>query len=197
MLTLGLTGDVGAGKSTLCSVWRSMGISVFDADTVAREMWRSEDVQKKACFRWGDDFFDGEWKSVLKKIADKIFNSKEEYDFASSLLHKATIKELKHLAAESGGVVVLEIPLLYECGEEDMFDEIIYASASLEKRAERNISRGWNRDEILRRENKLMDRCEKIRRSDFVIENDGTADAWEEKAREFGKMFLADPRAES
>ena len=79
MLTLGLTGDVGAGKSTLCSVWRSMGISVFDADTVAREMWRSEDVQKKACFRWGDDFFDGEWKSVLKKIADKIFNSKEEY----------------------------------------------------------------------------------------------------------------------
>ena len=194
MLILGLTGDVGAGKSTICRVWKSMGASVFDADSVARDMWKSEEVQKKACARWGDDFFSGEWRCVLKKIADKIFGSEEEYSFASSLLHKATIKELKNLAANAGGLVILEIPLLYECGEESMFDGVIYASASLEKRAERNVSRGWNKSEIMRRENRLMDRAEKIRRSDWVLENDGTADEWEEKAVKLGKIFLSDPR---
>jgi dephospho-CoA kinase len=39
MLTIGLTGDVGAGKSTLCRVWSGMGATVLDADTVARDMW--------------------------------------------------------------------------------------------------------------------------------------------------------------
>lgn len=191
MLIIGLTGDVGAGKSTLCRLWREMGAEIFDTDTIAREMWKKEEIQRDAKARWGEDFFDGEWKMVLGKIADKIFNSREEYNFAASLLHNAAIAELKELVFKSKAPwVVAEIPLLYECGVPDWLDGVVYVSAPLEKRVERNAVRNWNKEEILRRESHLLTRDEKIRRADWVLENTGTADVWEAKGTELGKVFL-------
>ncbi len=190
MLTIGLTGDVGAGKSTLCRVWNAMGATVFNADTIAREMWKLPEIQKKAEERWGAGFFDGEWKTVLAKIASKIFSDDDEYIFASELLHCPTMEELKRLVNKSSGWVVIEIPLLYECGLPDWIDGVVYAAASLEKRMERNKVRGWDETEIRRRDRKLLPRAEKLCRADWVIENTGTLEEWEKKARELGRIFI-------
>ncbi|MFA7366258.1 MAG: dephospho-CoA kinase, partial [Synergistaceae bacterium] len=86
MLTVGLTGDVGAGKSTLSRVWKDMGATVIDADRVARDMWDLPEIRKKASERWGSDFFEGDQRSVFAKIAAKIFSEEEEYEFVSDLL---------------------------------------------------------------------------------------------------------------
>ncbi|MCE5202122.1 MAG: dephospho-CoA kinase [Synergistaceae bacterium] len=191
MLIIGLTGDVGAGKSTLCGVWREMGADVIDADTIARDMWKLPEVRSKAEARWGEGFFDDEWKTVLDRIAAKIFCDDEEYEFASGLLHSPAIIEVKRRIDRSGASwVAAEIPLLYECGVPDWIDCVVYAAAPLEKRAERNKRRGWDVDEILRRENKMMPREEKIRRADWVIENIGTEEEWRAKARELGRFFI-------
>ena len=190
MLTVGLTGDVGAGKSTLSRVWEEMGALVIDADRVARDMWKLPDVQKKAAERWGAGFFEGEWKSVLAKIAAKIFTDETEYDFVSNLLHPATLVEIERLASKADGWVVVEIPLLFECGRPKWMDYVVYASASTEKREERNASRGWDSGEIKRREAKLISRDKKIRMSDWVLDNSGSIKEWETKAGELGKIFL-------
>lgn len=190
MLTVGLTGDVGAGKSTLSRVWEDMGALVIDADSVARDMWNFPEVQKKAAERWGANFFEGEWKSVLAKIAQKIFTDDSEYDFVSDLLHPATIAEIGRLVNKADGWVVVEIPLLFECGRPKWMDYVVYASASAEKRVERNASRGWDAGEIKRRESKLMSREEKIRMSDWVLNNSSSVKEWETKARELGYIFL-------
>ncbi len=194
MLTVGLTGDVGAGKSTLSMVWKDMGALVIDADRVARDMWKLPVVQKKAAERWGSGFFEGEWKSVLAKIAAKIFTDDCEYDFVSNLLHPATLAEVERLANKAEGWVVVEIPLLFECGRPKWMDYVVYASASAEKREERNASRGWDSGEIKRRESKLMSRDKKIGMSDWVLENSGSIEEWETKARELGKIFLEKER---
>lgn len=190
MLTVGLTGDVGAGKSTLSRVWEEMGALVIDADRVARDMWKLPEVQKKAVERWGADFFEEEWKFVLAKISAKIFTDDTEYEFVSNLLHPATIAEIERLVNKAKGWVVVEIPLLFECGRPKWMDSVVYASASAEKRVERNISRGWDAGEIKRRESKLMPREEKIRMSDCVLENSGSIGEWEAKARKQGEIFL-------
>ena len=99
MSIIGLTGDVGAGKSTLCSVWREMGARVIDADTVARSMWDRPEVRAEAEKRWGAGFFDEpDHKTLWAKIAAKIFDDAEEYKFASALIHRRTGEELKKLA---------------------------------------------------------------------------------------------------
>ena len=190
MLTVGLTGDVGAGKSTLSRVWEEMGAAVIDADRVARDMWDLPDVQKKASERWGRDFFDGDQKSVFAKIAAKIFSEEQEYDFVSDLLHPATILAIEKFVKDADGWVVVEIPLLFECGRPEWMDVVVFVSATPEMRAQRNASRGWDAAEIKRRESRLMAREEKIRMSDWVLENSGTKEEWEAKARELGKIFL-------
>lgn len=191
MLTIGLTGDVGAGKSTLCRVWKAMGATVLDADTVARDMWKLPEIQAKAEARWGSGFFSGEWKDIFARIAAKIFTDDAEYDFASRLLHDATLKELRRQMAAASGWVVAEIPLLYECGETDWFDGVVFAAASVAKRVERNKKRHWDENEVRRRDAKLMPREEKLRRADWVLENTGSLAEWEDKARKLGTVFLA------
>ena len=195
MLTVGLTGDVGAGKSTLSRVWEEMGATVIDADRVARDMWKLPDVQKKASERWGSDFFEGDQKSVFAKIAAKIFSEEEEYEFVSDLLHPATIAAIEDIVRNAEGWVVVEIPLLFECGRPEWMDFVVFVSASAEKRVERNALRGWDAAEIKRRESRLMPRDEKIRKSDWVLENSGSKEEWETKARELGKIFLEKERS--
>lgn len=190
MLTIGLTGDVGAGKSTLCRVWREMGATIFDADTIARNMWKLPDVQIKTEKRWGPGFFEGDWDAVLAKIAEKIFSDDLEYIFVSELIHDRTKRELKNCVEQSSGWVVVEIPLLYECGIPDWIDYVIYAAASIEKRIESNAVRNWDSDELLRREGRLIPREEKLCLADLVIENIGTIEEWETKAQELGKIFI-------
>ena len=194
MLTVGLTGDVGAGKSTLSRVWEEMGATIIDADRVARDMWIFPDVQKKAAERWGSDFFEGDQKSVFAKIAAKIFSEEEEYEFVSGLLHPATIAAIEDIVRNAEGWVVVEIPLLFECGRPEWMDLVVFVSATPEKRVERNASRGWDAAEIKRRESRLMPRDEKIKRSDWVLENSGTKEEWEAKARELGNIFLEKER---
>lgn len=190
MLTVGLTGDVGAGKSTLSRVWEEMGAMVVDADMIARNLWRLPDVQKKAAARWGENFFEGEKKSIFAKIAEKIFSDEEEYEFVSDLLHPLTLENIEKIVKNAEGWVVVEIPLLFECGRPKWMDHVVYASASVEKRTEHNASRGWDAGEIKRREARLMPKEEKISMSDWVLENSGSIEEWKAKARELGEIFL-------
>ncbi|WP_158096003.1 dephospho-CoA kinase [Cloacibacillus sp. An23] len=190
MPTIGLTGDVGAGKSTLCSVWREMGANVIDADTVARSMWDVPEVRVEAEKRWGAGFFDEpDHRTLWAKIAAKIFNDAGEYKFASALIHKRTGEELKKLARESKGWTIVEIPLLYEGGHDEWLDYVVYAAAPFDKRVARNAKRNWDAGEVARREAKLTPSYEKMAKADFVLVNDGTEEEWKQKARELGEKL--------
>lgn len=191
MLTIGLTGDVGAGKSTLSRVLKKMGATVIDADSVARNLWKLSEVRKTAEKRWGKDFFKDKSSVVYSKIANIIFNNEDEYDFVTKLLHKRTLEELKILIDESDGLVIVEIPLLFECDISDWFDGIIYVTAEIDKRSELIARRNWNIEEVLRREAKMMPREEKISRSDWILENKGSLKEWKAKSKELGKLLLS------
>lgn len=193
MVTVGLTGDVGAGKSTLCSVWHELGAFVIDSDTIAREMWFVPSVQKKVKKRWGESFFDGKGEDVYSRIADKIFTDGKEYQFMCKTIYPAVEKEIKRQikkAAKKYSWVVTEVPLLFECGYEDMFDVTVYATASLEKRATRNAVRNFNKAELKRRQAKFMPRRERMSKADFVLRNSGTEEQWRNKAVKFAKKIL-------
>ena len=71
MPTVGLTGDVGAGKSTLCKEWAAMGAHIIDADSVARALWDDPGIRREAEKRWGAGFFDAPHKELWAKIAAK------------------------------------------------------------------------------------------------------------------------------
>lgn len=191
MLTVGLTGDVGAGKSVLSRIWRGMGAQVIDSDEVAKDQWDDPYVRRMAELRWGADFFMGDKQYIYAKIAAEIFGNEETYAFATKLIHEATFKVIQRLLAENKKEwAVVETPLLYESGHYDWLDFVVYATAPLEKRIQRNAARGWDERELARRERWLLPREIKIARADFVIENNGTLSEWEEKGMGLGRIFL-------
>ena len=147
MSIIGLTGDVGAGKSTLCSVWREMGARVIDADTVARSMWDRADVRAEA------EKAMGRWllrrartkKRFGRKLRRRSSTTRRNINLASALIHKRTGEELKKLARGAEGWVIVEIPLLYEGGHDEWLDYVVYAAAPFDKRVARNAKRKLER----------------------------------------------------
>jgi len=164
---------------------------VFDADAIAKKMWFLPEVRQKAEARWGAGFLDGSSKEALGRIAEKIFTDDEEYEFAAALIHGPVMAEMKRMIDCSGSAwVVAEVPLLYEYGVPRWIDGVVYASAPFEKRVERNKNRGWDSDEILRRERRLLPSAKKMMLADWVLENSGTEDEWRAKARALGQFFI-------
>lgn len=167
-----------------------MGALTVDADEVAKRQWDEPEVRRAAEERWGAGFFAGDKREMYARIAAKIFNDAEEYKFAAKIIHKAVYKELLRVVAANDGWLVLEIPLLFESGHYEWLDCVVYAAAPREKRVARNARRGWDENEMARREAWFMSRDEKMSRSDFVLENNGTVEEWEAKGRELGRLFL-------
>ncbi len=181
MKLVGLTGEAGAGKSTFAHVFEEHGVPVFYADDIAKEVLLEPAFQRLARERWGQDFFSDVILSVYKKIADKIFNSNEEYDFVTNFVHDKTIKIIKEKVQtlpKDTSFALIEIPLLFETNSQEWLDEVIYVTASLEKRVCQNVTRHWTKEEIMRREAKFLSRDFKIANSTIVLENKGTKEEW-------------------
>lgn len=189
MLVSAVTGDVGAGKSTLTACWRGMGASVIDADEIVRSIWRRPETVKRAVSLWGEGVVDEKGAVVHSIIADAAFSSPVEYRNLCDLVHPAVRIEMERAAASLEGWVVAEIPLLFEGGLPWWIDLSVYVAAPADRRAERNRARGWNADEITRRERFLLPTDEKKRLADYVVENSGSLDELLARGEELGALF--------
>ncbi len=171
MLVTALTGDVGAGKSTLSRVWRDMGANVVDADEIAKEQWMCPEVAGVARARWGDDVYGPDGRPDYAKIAECAFANEAEHRFTIELIHPRTRAEITRRVNALRGWIVAEIPLLFEAGVHDWVDHIVFASAPRDARVARNRARNWDEREILRREKNLLPSLEKQKKSDLVLSN--------------------------
>lgn len=188
VFTVGLTGDVGAGKSTVVRVWRALGANTIDADAIAKEEWHKPEIARLMTARWGDRVLtDGH--PDYAKIAAVAFSNEEEYRFTNALIHPGTRAEISRRANALRGWIVAEIPLLFEAGRHDWIDCVVCVAAPRERRVAQNAFRGWDDDEIRRRERFLIDGEEKRRMSEVVMTNNGTLEAWREQAEARGKLF--------
>lgn len=189
MLVLGLTGDVGAGKTTVASLWEAAGASIVDADRIVRSLWRNSSVISMAAARWGEDILDPSGIPIPAAIASRAFKNREEYRWLCSLLHPLVRIEMERQIASLEGWVVAEIPLLFESGVPEWIDAVVYVTAPEEFRTRRNLGRGWDEEEIRRRESFLLPREEKKTRSRMVIDNDGTLEELHASVGELGAFF--------
>ena len=190
MFVTALTGDVGAGKSTMSRIWRDMGANVVGADEVAKEQWMRPEVARIASDRWGDDIYRPDGRPNYAKIAERAFSNEAEHRFTNELIHPRTRVEITRRVNALRGWIVAEIPLFFEAGGHDWVDHIVFVTAARAARAARNAARNWDEREILRREKNLLSSGEKQKKSDLVLSNDGDLAAWGRRARELGAHFL-------
>ena len=175
MAVIAVTGDIGSGKSTITKIFADkLNCNSFNADIVAKNLWFDENIKQKALNRWGNKILDSSGKIILPEISRIIFSSLSEHNFCNELLHKSVMMELMRLTLNLDYSVV-EIPLLPEAGKYDFIDSIIYVSADFDVRLNRcKIQRGWNKEELIRRESFLLPHNERISTADYVINNNGS-----------------------
>ncbi|HPA58695.1 MAG TPA: dephospho-CoA kinase [Synergistales bacterium] len=191
MLVVGLTGDVGAGKSTVSSVWASLGAHVVSADTIVAELWKRSEMVELAVGRWGERILTPGMALDRSAISRIVFEDEMEYRWVCETIHPLVREEMVRAVESLDGWVVAEIPLMFENGVPDWIDLTVYVEAPEDERVIRNASRGWDRDELRRRERWLLGSDRKKKMADLVLCNDGTREELEEGASDLGSRFLS------
>lgn len=190
MLVVGLTGDVGAGKSTISQTWREQGAVLIDSDEIVRHLWKTGQLRSAALARFGNRALNPANGEVdLAFVAAAVFSNPEDYTWVCSLLHPLVLKRIETMLEKLDGWIVVELPLLFEAGRPSWLDLVVYVTAADEVRTIRTRSRGWKTGELERREKWLLPTKQKTFLADIVIENDGTREDLEIQAKTMGKRM--------
>ena len=179
-MKIGLTGSIACGKSTVSAYLRELGYIVADADAISHALTapggRALPLLREA---FGDAVFDGD---VLNRraLGSMVFSDPKKRAQLNAILHPMIISEihaalLSHDAPDT--LVFGDIPLLFECGMEHMFDRIWVVSVQEDIQLARIMERDHlSQDEALARIRAQMPLQEKRRLADAVIDSSGTID---------------------
>lgn len=179
-LTIGLTGGIASGKSTVSTMCREMGIPVIDADIEARlAVEPGEPAYKEIIAAFGENILMPDGGIDRPALGTIIFNDNEKRLKLNSIVHPQVrkrmnlIKEEAETAGES--IIILDIPLLFESRLEYMANKIIVVYVDPEVQLRRLMERNsLTKEEAEARINSQMPLREKAERADAVINNNGT-----------------------
>lgn len=198
MKLIGLTGGIGAGKSTVTDYLIDRGFHVLDADKISREIvLPGSDMLLQLAELFGNGILQEDGGLNRKKLGSIVFSDPEKKEQLDRLMHTKILEvihervfqireESCHDAeaiisperAMRNKVIFIDAPLLFETGLDKSVEEIWVIDAEDEIRIRRVMERdGLNRDEIIKIMNYQMDRTEKNRRADVLLDNSGEKEA--------------------
>ncbi|MBW2734404.1 MAG: dephospho-CoA kinase [Deltaproteobacteria bacterium] len=189
MLLVGLTGGIGAGKSTVAAVFAAEGAAVVDADALAREVVVPGSPALRAMVeRFGTGILDSEGGLHRRRLAREVFGDAVEREALEAILHPAIIKASQErfvaLAGQGFEVVVYEAALLVEAGRQREMDLLVVVTAPDVERVSRLMARdGLDEEQVKRRLAAQMSQEKKAALADFVIHNAGAREALRAKVQ--------------
>lgn len=175
MLTVGITGGIGSGKSTVCKVFRVLEIPVFQADNVARKL-QDEDIEIKneLMVLFGTDIYFENGLLNRRKLAQIIFSNQKDLNSVNKLIHPAVRQKFENWKEQMSEFPYLlyEAAILFETGNSQNFDYNILVVTDEKERMERVMKRDkLSSEAILQRMHNQMKDSDKMKFADFIIEN--------------------------
>ncbi len=172
-MKLGITGGIGSGKTSVCRVFNVLGIPVFSADPEARKVMESDmNIKREINKIVGKDIYPRGQLNRME-LASLIFNDKNLLEKVNSLVHPVVFDNFKHWAEKQAvPYVIMEAAILFESGAYKLVDRIATIVAPLEERISRVTQRNkLNRDQVMERIKNQMSDEERIKMSDYIIDN--------------------------
>lgn len=174
MLKVGITGGIGAGKSTVCRVFETLGIPVFYADDAAKFLMNTDTrLQQQIIQAFGEKAYED---NQLNRawLAQQVFGKPEKLAQLNALTHPAVIRYGESwMDLQQTPYVLKEAALFFESGSYKSMDLMVGVSAPLPLRIRRTMQREQiSEAQVLERVSKQMNDTEKMNRCDYVILND-------------------------
>ena len=173
-IIIGITGQTGAGKTTISDFFRSMGMFIIDADIVSREVLiKYKEVIEKLKLEFGDDIVNDSGELNRKLLAFKAFKDKKTTKRLNSIMLKYIRLDIEEIIAKNINeeVIIIDAPLLFEGGLDKYCDAIISVIADEDIRLDRITKRdNITIDQAIRRMKIQNDADFFKRSSDFVLD---------------------------
>jgi len=179
-IVVAITGGIGSGKSSVLSMMEDLGARILDANKLAREaISKGSPAYLAIVERYGSSLLDQNKEIDRSALASIAFDSDDERLFIEGAIHPFVRNEINRLAAEfskmGAKVVAVEIPLLFEVGWEKEFDAVITVVTNEDEGLRRFCKKRNIPTEEAKKRLKAQIPIEiKAKKSDFVINNDGT-----------------------
>jgi dephospho-CoA kinase len=170
---LGLTGGIGAGKSTALAAFDRLGVPTLSSDAVVHGLYREPDVRAAVVERFGPDVLGPDGEVARAAVAARVFSDDIARRWLEQLLHPRVSAALERWrgeqeAAHPGALLVHEVPLLYEAGIADRYDTVVLITAPADVRSARRP------EHFEQRAATQLPEAEKAAQADHVYVNDGT-----------------------
>jgi dephospho-CoA kinase len=181
---IGLTGGIGAGKSTALEALERLGAATLSTDAVVHELYGSGAVRDAVVERWGDEVAPN-GAVDRDAVAARAFASDADRAWLEGLLWPRVGERVAAWREEVGArrpvppAAVVEVPLLFEAGMDGVFDATIAVVADEPVRAERAAARGHTA--VDERTTRQLAQAEKAERATFAVANSGTEEELEHK----------------
>ena len=197
MITVGLTGSIATGKSEVAKLLSGAGIPVFDSDTEVHDLYFDGKIVSLIGRAFPEVVVDGNIDRQL--LGQRVLASPEDLKKLESFIHPLVKEKRKEFISrwrkQECPFVILDIPLLYETGEDQKVDYVVVVSADEEIQRRRAMARpGMTGEKLASILARQMPDLEKRSRADFVIENSGSmghlriqVDALSKKLAELGR----------
>ena len=191
MLVLGLTGNIGCGKSSLSNIFKNeFNLDIIDADIISRNIYEDKFLLEKIFNEFGESIRNADGTLNRKKLGNIVFNDDSKLITLNNITHprikEEILKKIKLIEKENKNIAIIDAALLVEGNYLDVLDKLLVICCSEETQIQRIIKRdGCSKSDAINRINSQLSQKEKMNYADYIIDNSGTYEELKEKAYEF------------
>ena len=181
-MKVGLTGGIGAGKSTVADLFSQKGAVVIRSDELARQVIEPQTLGfQQVVDRFGKDFINSDGYIDRAKLAQVVFQDDAALKDLENIIHPLVRNRTNQIIEQhtSETIIINEIPLLLEKKMESLFDFLVIVISSEKNRLERLSKRGLTKEQASARMAKQVSDEQRKAAADFLIVNDGNLDQLE------------------
>ena len=195
MTTIGLTGGIASGKSTVSNILRGLGAKIIDADAVSKWVTRPGTAAwREIVDAFGPEILNPDRTINRRKLGGKVFNDPEALRRLNAITHPRIIRAIKKEMARwerSDRVVVIDAPLLIEAGMTDLVDEVWLVSVDRETQVHRLMERdNFSQQEAESRMRAQLPLDVKKKYADRIIDNSGSFDQTKARIEELWNQLI-------
>jgi dephospho-CoA kinase len=174
LIKIVITGGIGSGKSFIATIFKSLGIPVYEADLLAKQLMQSNAELKSAIIqKFGNDSYAPGGEVNKEYLASMLFKSKTSLEEMSKLVHQTVYNDFQDWSLKQDApYVAMEAAIVFESGGYKNFDRTILVTAPIDLRISRLKDRGMNPNEIQERINSQWTDAQKRELCDIEIHND-------------------------
>lgn len=177
MITIGITGIIGSGKTTASAMLKKKGLPVIDLDDLAKKTLALKEVHEEITEKIGRGFVEN-GAIVVGRLRDAVFVDKEKLRKLEEIVHPRVRERLFETIEghkdRGAGTVIVDGPLLFETGLHRRLDKTIVVTADMDIIRKRLKKRGMSTDDIEKRIAHQIPLSEKEKAADLIVRNNGT-----------------------